>query len=72
VKSYLVRSYYDLGVINLQNNLFDKASHSFSDALGVDPNDVLTKRQKAFSDRYAKKPPDLLARIYVKYLRPRP
>ena len=72
VKSYLVRSYYDLGVINLQNNLFDKASHSFSDALGVDPDDVLTKRQKTFSDKYARKPPDLLARIYVKYLRPRP
>ncbi len=72
VRSYLVRAYYDLGVINLQNNLFDKASRSFKDALGVDPNDELTKRQKAFADRYMRKPPDLLARIYVKYLRPRP
>lgn len=72
VRSYLVRAYYDLGVLNLQNNFFDKASRSFADALGVDPNDALTKRQKAFADRYMKKPPDLLARIYVKYLRPRP
>ena len=72
VRSYLVRAYYDLGVINLQNNLFGKASRSFSDALGVDPNDALSKRQKEFSDRYLRRPPDLLARIYVKYLRPRP
>ncbi|MGH9441769.1 MAG: hypothetical protein ACRD16_05800 [Thermoanaerobaculia bacterium] len=72
VRSYLVRAYYDLGVINLQNNLFDKASRSFNDALGVDPEDALAKRQKAFADRYVKRPPDLLARIYVKYLRPRP
>jgi tetratricopeptide (TPR) repeat protein len=72
VRSYLVRAYYDLGVLNLQNNFFDKASRSFADALGVDPNDALAKRQKAFADRYTRKPPDLLARIYVKYLRPRP
>jgi len=72
VRSYLVRAYYDLGVLNLQNNLFDKASRSFADALGVDPGDALAKRQKAFADRYSRKPPDLLARIYVKYLRPRP
>ncbi len=72
VKSYLVRCYYNQGVIALQNNLFDKAAKGFSDALGVDPDDALARRQKAFSERYLKKPADLLARVYLKYLRPRP
>lgn len=72
VKSYLVRCYYNQGVIALQNNLFDKASKAFGDALGVEPDDALSRRQKAFADRYGKRPPDLLARVYLKYLRPRP
>jgi tetratricopeptide (TPR) repeat protein len=71
-RTYLVRGYYDLGVMNLQNSLFEKASKDFSDALGVDPEDPLSKRQKAFADRYLKRSPDLLAQIYIKYLRPRP
>jgi tetratricopeptide (TPR) repeat protein len=72
VKSYLVRCYYNQGVIALQNNLFDKAAKAFGDALGVQPDDALSRRQKSFAERYAKRPPDLLARVYLKYLRPRP
>jgi tetratricopeptide (TPR) repeat protein len=72
VKSYLVRCYYNQGVIALQNNLFDKAAKTFGDALGVEPDDALSRRQKTFAERYAKRPPDLLARVYLKYLRPRP
>jgi tetratricopeptide (TPR) repeat protein len=72
VKSYLVRCYYNQGVIALQNNLFDKAGKAFGDALGVQPDDALSRRQKSFAERYAKRPPDLLARVYLKYLRPRP
>ena len=71
-RNYLVRAYYDHGVMNLQNNLFEKAAKDFSDALGVEPNDALSKRQRAFSERYLKRSPDLLAQIYIKYLRPRP
>ena len=72
VRSYLVRCYYNQGVIALQNNLYDKAAKAFGDALGVEPDDALSKRQKAFAERYLKKPTDLLARVYLKYLRPRP
>ena len=72
VKSYLVRCYYNQGVIALQNNLFDKAAKAFGDALGVQPDDALSRRQKTFAERYVKKPPDLLAHVYLKYLRPRP
>jgi len=72
VKSYLVRCYYNQGVIALQNNLFDRAVKAFDDALGVNPDDALSKRQKAFAQRYLRRPPDLMARVYLKYLRPRP
>ncbi len=72
VKSYLVRCYYNQGVIALQNNLYDKAARTFDDALGVNPDDALAKRQKAFAQRYLHRPPDLLCRVYLKYLRPRP
>lgn len=72
VKSYLVRCYYNQGVIALQNNLFDKGAKAFGDALGVEPEDALSRRQKTFAERYVKRPPDLLARVYLKYLRPRP
>jgi tetratricopeptide (TPR) repeat protein len=72
VRSYLVRCYYNQGVIALENNLYDKAAKAFGDALGVDPDDALSRRQKAFAERYLKRPADLLARVYLKYLRPRP
>jgi tetratricopeptide (TPR) repeat protein len=72
VRSYLVRCYYNQGVTALQNNLFDKAAKAFGDALGVEPDDELSVRQKAFAERYMKRPADLLARVYLKYLRPRP
>jgi len=72
VKSYLVRCYYNQGVVALENNLYDKAAKTFGDALGVDPDDALSRRQKAFAERYVKRPADLLARVYLKYLRPRP
>ncbi len=72
VKSYLVRCYYNQGVIALQNGLYDKAAKAFDDALGVDPDDALSRRQKAFAQRYSKRPADLLAHVYLKYLRPRP
>lgn len=72
VRSYLVRCYYNQGVIALENNLYDRAQKAFSDALGVDPEDALSLRQKAFAERYLKRPADLLAKVYLKYLRPRP
>jgi tetratricopeptide (TPR) repeat protein len=72
VRSYLVRSYYNQGVNSLQADLYDKAYDSFKEALGVDPSDALSLRQRAFAERYTRHPPDLLSRIYVKYLRPRP
>ena len=58
VRSYLVRAYYDLGVLNLQNNFFDKASRSFADALGVDRN-TRWRNGRRRSPTGTRKPPDL-------------
>jgi tetratricopeptide (TPR) repeat protein len=72
VQSYLVRCYYNQGVVALQNGLFNNALKAFDEALAVSPNDDLAQRQRIFSSRYLKRSPDLMAKIYVKYLRPRP
>jgi tetratricopeptide (TPR) repeat protein len=72
VRSYLIRGYYNQGILALQANQFSKAATSFGEAVGLDPNDGTARRQKEFADRYASKSPDLLARIYLKYLRTRP
>lgn len=72
VKSYLVRCYYNQGIAALENGNFSDASKDFQEALGVNPADQLSRRQKSFADRYITRSQDLLARIYIKYLRTRP
>jgi tetratricopeptide (TPR) repeat protein len=71
-RSYLTRAYYNQGVIYLQGEQFAKAAQAFGEAAGLDPRDALAARQRDFAKRYTKKPVDPLARIYTKYLRPRP
>jgi tetratricopeptide (TPR) repeat protein len=71
-RSYLVRSYYNQGILQLQNGLFDKAKESFSEVLSLDPQDVETARHRQFAERYRSGELDLLGRIYVRYISPRP
>jgi tetratricopeptide (TPR) repeat protein len=71
-RSYLVRSYYNQGILQLQNGLFDKAKESFSEVLSLDPQDAETARHRQFAERYRSGELDLLGRIYVRYISPRP
>jgi tetratricopeptide (TPR) repeat protein len=71
-RSYLIRSYYNLALNQLQTGNFDKAAQNFKEVLNLDPTDVDAERHRKFAEHYAKSPPDLLARIYSKYSRPRP
>ncbi|HLN80673.1 MAG TPA: tetratricopeptide repeat protein, partial [Thermoanaerobaculia bacterium] len=71
-RSYLVRSYYNQGILQLQNGLFDKAKESFGEVLSLDPQDVETARHRQFAERYHSGELDLLGRIYVRYISPRP
>jgi tetratricopeptide (TPR) repeat protein len=71
-RSYLLRSYYNEGIAELQNGLFDKAKASFSEVLALDPEDLDAARHRQFADRYHNGDLDLLGRIYVRYISPRP
>jgi hypothetical protein len=71
-RSYLMRSYFNQGILQLQNGLFDRAKESFSEVLTLDPQDVEAGRHRQFAERYRSGELDLLGRIYVRYVSPRP
>lgn len=71
-RSYLLRSYFNQGISQLQNGLYPKAAQAFQEALGLDPNDAEAVRHKRFAERYQKGDLDLMGRIYVRHLNHRP
>ena len=71
-KSYLLRSYYNQGVAQLQNGLYPKATESFKEVLAIDPSDADAIRHQKFAARYAKGDLDLMGRIYVRHIQQRP
>ncbi|MEP6993775.1 MAG: hypothetical protein ABI968_04560 [Acidobacteriota bacterium] len=71
-RSYLLRSYYNQGVAQLQNGLFPKAAESFSEVLAIDSEDADSIRHKKFAQRYLKGDLDLMGRIYVRHIQQRP
>jgi hypothetical protein len=71
-RSYLTRSYFNQGVLQLQNGLFGRAKESFGEVLELDPNDVEAGRHRQFAEKYGSGELDLLGRIYVRYISPRP
>lgn len=72
VEEYLFKSYFNDGVLNLQSGSTKKAAEAFREAAALRPQDVETQRHLKFSRRYAGGTNDLLARIYVKHVSPRP
>ena len=71
-KSYLLRSYTNQGITQLQNGLFQKAIASFDEALAIDSQDIEVIRHRKFAERYQKGDLDLMGRIYVRHLSHRP
>jgi tetratricopeptide (TPR) repeat protein len=71
-RSYLLRSYYNQGIAQLQNGLYPKAVESFNEVLAVDPGDTAAARHKKFAQRYLKGDLDLMGRIYVRHIQQRP
>ena len=72
VEEYLFKSYFNDGILNLQSGGTKKAAEAFREAAALRPDDVETQRHLKFSRRYAGGADDLLARIYVKHVSPRP
>jgi hypothetical protein len=68
VTRMLVDSYYDLGLRDLLHNDAGKAAQKFSEAKNLAPDDPDVKRQLVFAQTYLTRGPDLLYKIYVKYL----
>jgi tetratricopeptide (TPR) repeat protein len=71
-RSYLLRSYYNQGIAQLQNGLFPKAVESFNEVLAIAPDDADAIRHKKFAQRYLKGDLDLMGRIYVRHIQQRP
>lgn len=71
-RSYLLRAYYNQGVAQLQNGLYEKAMASFGEAIAIDPNDAEAARHRKFAGRYHNSDLDLMGRIYVRHIQPRP
>ncbi|MBV8201989.1 MAG: hypothetical protein JOZ15_15325 [Acidobacteria bacterium] len=68
VTRMIVDSYYNLGVRDLLHNEVAKAAQQFGEAKTLAPDDPEIKRQLVFAQTYLERNPDLLYRIYVKYL----
>ncbi len=71
-RSYLMRSYYNQGIAQLQNGLYPKAAESFSEVIAIEPGDEDAVRHKKFAERYVKGDLDLMGRIYVRHVQQRP
>jgi tetratricopeptide (TPR) repeat protein len=71
-RSYLLRSYANQGITQLQNGLYQKAKQAFEEALALDPQDTEILRHRKFAERYQKGDLDLMGRIYVRHLSHRP
>ena len=71
-RSYLLRSYYNQGIAQLQNGLYPKAVESFKEVIAIDPADAEAVRHKKFAEHYLKGDLDLMGRIYVRHVQQRP
>ena len=71
VKELLFKSYFNDGVAKLQSEQMAKAAEAFTDAVKI-TEDREAQRHLQFAKRYGSGATDLLAKIYVKHLTPRP
>jgi tetratricopeptide (TPR) repeat protein len=71
-KSLLAAAYYNLGVMRLQQGKPDEAETNLKEALNLAPTDAEAQRLLQLAQTYKERNPDLLFRIYTKYLNPRP
>jgi tetratricopeptide (TPR) repeat protein len=68
----LTTAYYNKGVLSLQQGKPDEAEVNLEEAAGLMPGDGDVERLLHFARTYQERNPDLLFRIYTKYLTPRP
>ena len=71
-RTMLTAAYYNKGVLSLQQGKPDEAQDNLKEAAGLMPGDADVERLLQFAQTYQQRNPDLLYRIYTKYLTPRP
>lgn len=71
-RAMLTTAYYNKGILSLQQGKPDEAQDNLKEAAGLMPADVDVARLLQFAQTYQQRNPDLLYRIYTKYLTPRP
>ena len=72
VEDYLVNAYVNSGIQSLQSGNNVRAVDAFQDAVKIHPSDTEAQRLLKFSRKYPKGATDLMARIFVRHLSPRP
>ncbi len=72
VEDYLFKSYFNDGILSLQSGSTKKAEEAFKEAAALRPQDAETQRHMKFARRYAGGTTDLLSRIYIRHVSPRP
>ncbi len=72
VEEYLFKSYFNDAVLNLQSGNTRKAAEAFKEAAALRPQDAEAQRHLKFARKYAGGNDDLLARIYIRHVSPRP
>lgn len=72
VEEYLFKSYFNDGIMGLQAGSMKKAAESFREAAALRPKDTDTQRHLQFARKYPNGSSDLLSRIYVRHVTPRP
>jgi len=68
----LTTAYYNLAVISLQQGKPEEAENNLKEAANLTPADAEVQRLLQLAQTYRERTPDLLYRIYTKYLNPRP
>jgi Flp pilus assembly protein TadD len=72
VEEYLFKSYFNQGVQGLQAGNAGTAATSFQEALNLRATDTEAQRHLRFARKYSKGTTELVARIYIRHLAPRP
>lgn len=72
VEEYLVNSYVNSGIQALQSGNNARAVAALQDAVRIRSSDIEAQRLLRFVRKYPKGATDLMARIFVRYLSPRP
>jgi len=68
IQLLIVNSYYNLALTDLQRGDPLGAFEKLQEALEVEPDNEDIQRLRLFAETYTDRPPDLLYRIYVKYV----